>query len=586
MDSTAEFTWFDIGAYLLTFVTLLFAVTMMLFLAHISISILHLPLAALATTALTYYSKRNWRSTAIIVGICAAIIIALTIFWGLTFDTTYDGNGYRKIMVGLLRDGWNPVYQFPFDFNLSNPFLSKNIGQYGGTSQWFWIDVYPKAPAVIGACIYILTNNLESGKMFSSLTMVLLFAFYYDYLKARWLSRIQSILIASIIALNPVALSQSRSFYTDAALGNMTMILLLMIVIFFDHAYKVNKNRIFMCIGMIVIWSINIKFNGLLSAGLFCVLFFVVYCIRNRNHQIDAWTKYRVFGFLAGSGLMSIFLGISPYLTNPIRVGEFLPGITGNAPPATGNFAVSTEGLNNIQKFFANIFSRMGDYWTQTALPLKMPFTIAEGEIEWYYVVPPHFGTFGMFFSGLLIVCFIIFIIILWNERQTIVSSQLYIISLFFIVVSTIQCILTPMAIGGLRYVSYFYLFIPYTLILFCIWRNKKKSGNLNTLKCWGPFLAIAILAFTNVAPYIIPVLRHDLLVGANTRETWKQIAQKRANKKVTVAFSNEAQENVINRGYMYNLRDYDLFPINIISPHSIENVIWTCDWQVQISDE
>ena len=55
-------------------------------------------------------------------GIIATILPILIIFSSFYFngkviDTSYDGNAYQKAAIGLLKNGWNPVYETSEEFD-------------------------------------------------------------------------------------------------------------------------------------------------------------------------------------------------------------------------------------------------------------------------------------------------------------------------------------------------------------------------------------------------------------------------------------------------------------------------------------
>ena len=71
-----------------------------------------------------------------------------------------------------------------------------------------------------------------------------------------------------------------------------------------------------------------------------------------------------------------------------------------------------------------SIFSKVGDYWQQKNLPLKIPFTFVKAEIGNYGVHAGQFGTFGMMFSGIFIIITILSLYLIIKNRQTLFKDK------------------------------------------------------------------------------------------------------------------------------------------------------------------
>ena len=166
--------YFDLGSFFLIYMAILITISMLLFFIGITISPAH-TLISLLLTILSFkmLKKENILQITIISIVIACLFIMIS---GNVIDTSYDGNAYRKPMVGLLKEGWNPVYETPEEFNAKLGSLPRVIGK----DEWKWIEFFPKGMAIFGASIYVISQNIECGKAYHFITMFMIFCFFYD----------------------------------------------------------------------------------------------------------------------------------------------------------------------------------------------------------------------------------------------------------------------------------------------------------------------------------------------------------------------------------------------------------------------
>ena len=570
--------YFDLGLFFLIYMAILITISMLLFFIGITISPAH-TLISLLLTILSFkmLKKENILQITIISIVIACLFIMIS---GNVIDTSYDGNAYRKPMVGLLKEGWNPVYETPEEFNAKLGSLPSDIGGYGGVSLWLWMDIFPKGMEVIESSIYAITQNIETGKAIQFFFILVVFCFYYDYISTQHLNKIFSMGIAALMALNPVFLSQMRTFYVDAALNHLVMIAVILIIMFFDEEYfKGRRKQILLLMGISIILSISIKFNGILYMGVCYLMFFGLYIFWVKKYQNNFnISAIKVFASLAFSTVGSFIIGFSPYITNYLRYKEFLPGITGTlVPKVTGAFTPSTEGLANFQIFLGMIFSKMGDFWDSQSLPLKIPFTFSKEELTFYYVHAPHFGAYGIFFSGIFILSLLIVIIFLYKTKQILLQNKLLKITVILITVLLFLCTIVPLGLGGLRYVGYFYMIVPFTLflLLYYLGRNKTK------LVCIV-VIVFNMVIFLNIIPWA-KVFIDTYKESIKTNKDFSIISQNafENDKILEVGFVRTPEEGC--SGYLYNLKDYGIKCGKIVktSDQSDKPIYYTCGWQI-----
>ncbi len=154
-----------------------------------------------------YKSKSELLCSAVSMLLIGAIAI---IFATVTIDTTYDGCSYHKMAIGLLKNGWNPIYD-------SHKVFEK-IGMYGEEHS-LWINHYANGQWIISAIFYSVTGNIESGKAFAMLSYVALFGIINYYFSKKCEKRKVALAISVLATFSPVICSQFTTYYVDGVLS-------------------------------------------------------------------------------------------------------------------------------------------------------------------------------------------------------------------------------------------------------------------------------------------------------------------------------------------------------------------------------
>uniref|UniRef100_N2AG27 Glycosyltransferase RgtA/B/C/D-like domain-containing protein n=1 Tax=Eubacterium plexicaudatum ASF492 TaxID=1235802 RepID=N2AG27_9FIRM len=508
-----------IGMALFVFVTALFVIPDVLFFFQISVTNRDFFIGLVfMIVALYYITGKNKGETALLL-LCVLICIGLSIwFSGNLLDTSYDGNGYRKIMTGLLKEGWNPIWHKPDEFNEAVKAAPVALASWGDNSNWFWMDVHPKALAVVSSVVYAITGNIESGKFYTLISIVMVFCFYNHFLR-KHLKLWQAVLMSAVIACNPVAMTNIRNYYGDGFIAHILMIAVVFILEYFDEADQKRKKGLFAGLALCIIWGFNLKINAAFYLGILCTAMWIIVIVADRKKRNYAESR-NMFVIFSGAVCSGVLLGFSPYVTSIYRYGEFLPGVLGNSKSMTGAFHASTQGMYSIQIFWAYIFGKMGDYWTDKQLPLKIPFTVSEQEIENYCIAYPAFESFGLFFSGLLIISFILLFFLIICFRKTIKENLLIKISLVMYVLVFAQCMFSPTGIG-LRYVAHFWLCMVYPFILGAYFSNQLLNHVVQASIGNVLIILTAFLCFMNIFPYF---KYYDFSVFNNTESSLQKM--------------------------------------------------------------
>lgn len=405
----------------------------------------------------------------IVYEILAAILILIIFiyFAGRFYDTSWDGNGYHKLAIGLLKNQWNPFQNAPTGDAILNILGTGNPGSE------IWVEAYCKVTWFLGASIYFLTGNIESGKVYTVLGMFCVFWVTFYFLRS-WGKKVYFSALFSLVAmLNPIAVQQLDTFYID---GFLHSILYILVVALVASATDKNRKRNVTTGSLIAASMIicgNIKFTGLLYGGLFCIAYFVWYCISIMGKD-DHWVKKclkRGINYAALAIVTVFWAGSSSYLTNFINHGSFTYPLTGenSVDIMTVNSAFSE--VNRFKNLFLSLFSEMDNFtFDSNKLPiLKIPFSINwEKEKAALELPDVRISGFGILFSGILIIAIVVIVYKLLRMKKDKYFSLL--------LMNVLLCVALTIGITEswwARYAPYIYFIV--LIGLYIIMDSKKK---------------------------------------------------------------------------------------------------------------
>lgn len=497
---------FSIAAAILVFIFSNISIASILFLFGISTLVLTPLLSVAISLGVLYYILRKqgiatrliiWTQVAFVVLTVGAVILSSS-----TMDTTYDGNTYHKAAVGALKNGWNPVYETWGQFNKStaNPVPVNRDAD-------IWADHYTKAHWLFGAAIYKLTGNIESAKSMLPLSILILATLAFSYIRLR-LDANKSLIIAGLLACNPVALAQLFSFYNDGLIGNFVMILVITTMMLFDKKSTIGRILICTILGMGMAILINIKFTGLVYAGYYSLVYFSLLFIRYKSNK----EMIKLF-FITGVAALAIGVGIfgaSSYVKNVYQ---------GHHPfyPLMGRGAVDIMAANQpadfshrhrIKKFLIANFSESDNIYRAVDRDIitKTPFTASAAEIAQFEGVDVRIGGYGVWFGGALITAMIVGVY-MWLRYFKQRSYRTFLFLLTLPVVLTIMIPLIMEDAWWARYLPQLYA-VPVVAIL-GLWLTKHKRL---------PYI-LAFMLFFNTTTLFLVQLSHQ----TKTRTSWVQ---------------------------------------------------------------
>lgn len=409
------------GIFLLLFIVLNILISNALFITKIEITRYNM-LASLLLCIfieLLVLKKNNLLSLKKFYNIIIAIVFPIILIAGSLFvnskiiDFTFDGNTYHKATIGLLKEGWNPLYETSseFDNGRENKIYIEN------SSSELWTDCYARATHVYQANAYALTNNIESGKSINTLSIVALFLIVFSYLALRFNKFIFPFVFSLCCITYSVVCAQYLTVYIDFF---VYIYLLLLLFSFFIIEFKRSKNELnlgLVLYSLSLLMLINIKFNSFAYAGIFCLGYYFYYIyklIKNRKKEQKFFVKFTIISTI--NVIIGVFIiGLSVYPKNFIEYGNpFYPLYGENKVDIiTDNQPAEFEGLSTIEKYTRSMFSKAENMAKANGreTEYKIPFTVSEDEMSYIKMSDTRISGNGVLFSGIFIISLILLVI-------------------------------------------------------------------------------------------------------------------------------------------------------------------------------
>lgn len=337
------------------------------------------------------------------------VILVSTYLNSQIYDTTWDGNSYHKSTIGLMADGWNPLYEDmqEYDSKQENPIDVQS-------NSYNWGNHYAKASHIFAANILSTTGNIESGKVLNTLSIIILFSYTIAILLYAKKSYLFSIIFSVVVVTYPVVCAQYLTNYVDLL---VYIYLILTILMFFAFEkpiinQKLNLFIFFMLLNIVI----NIKFSAFGYAGIFCLGYYIWYIYRviKKKIELKFFRNFTIISVL--SVISAIFIiGLSVYPKNFLEHGNpFYPIMgEGKIEIMLQNQPAYFENKTPIEKFIISTFSRAENISQSSGLEAtyKIPFTVDDTELESLSNVDLRISGNGVLFSGILIISLVILLL-------------------------------------------------------------------------------------------------------------------------------------------------------------------------------
>ena len=528
----------ETARYILYYMTMVVVLTVVFFIFGVQITVLNtlLPLVIVSVALILKKGINNQEKICILLLAVVIMIIAIMISSGV-YEFSVDGNAYHKQAIGLLHDGWNPVY-----------FVSNNYNSLIGSSQLsaegplFWSEVYPKATWYFAASVYSLVGNIEAGKSYTILFAVVAFGYLYDFFAKKFQEKWRAFILALIATANPIIFAQFESYYLDGLVASVLVLLMVSFIAEINAEGLIKDRGTMACL---IVWGCNLKFSVILFVVTYCIVYI---CFRTFKFRKIDWKNIL---FLGGTGVFSSFIvGISPYLTNYKRYGNMFYGFIGLIDEEQMSKEYGVETLSRTGRFFSSIFAKMsGGNITSLRELLKVPFTVYDREFDMYYVTDTRAGGFGVFFSGLFVISIVLIIIGIVKCWKCNHSDEFKLVFLLLIV-NLIEMMVLPQT-SQVRYIPQLYLCIPLAMvILYKIDLSKKWIHVRSAINIF-----IVIMLFLNALPWM-KIGMSRINAGVITSATFKSMSNEcsKNGKVYEVRYCNDTYN-----GLDYNLKDFDI---------------------------
>lgn len=490
-------------------------------------------IAAVVLLAAFYGQKLELPQFLCEIVVALLLIIFCAVVAGWLYDFSYDGNAYHKLAEGMLANGWNPLFQVP-----DGAYIQTMIG-CADTEMSQWLECYPKATEIFAASIYAITDNVESGKIYTVLGMIAAFCVTAKLLQ----NQRGGILFATAAALSPVAVAQMDTFYLDGLLH--IHVYLLAALLFAEHTDMppLSRKTAWSLILAVMTVLANIKFTGLFYGAFFCVSYYLYeITIKRKQLSPDRQKNYilRRTGLYALTAICSVIWGgAAAYVTNVLRYGNPVYTLIGEGARDIFSANSPFPGTNGIINLVLSLFSKVGSVFNgaYSVGMLKLPFTM-DWQAERVFLAYPdiRLSGFGVLFGGLFLVSAIILLI---HFSDSVFRKNHPLIFLNVVICLALMVIIEHS--WWARYAPYCYIF--FLLGLYVLMRTQKKRL----------FVALVVLSICNSLCWF-PDIRAQYGSSAAVREQFSQWG----NSQTEIRF-----DYTLNGGYYpgmcYNLKDFEI---------------------------
>jgi len=354
---------------------------------------------------------RQWKEILAVTLAGVALAAALVLFSLQQFDFYYDSQVYHLPSIILLRDGWNPIYH---GHPCAGPTPLLDLRHCN------LLYCYPKSGWIASAAVYDLTGSLEAGKFWNVWQLVALYlCAHLFFARFRNLGTLRVILFSSVIAANPVLLSELGSSYVDGQLSAQLAIFCLLLL---DALLFGTSGRLLLAAASLV-YLVNLKFTGFF----FALVFLALLCLTGVaiGQRVRALRLGLVLAPVVFIGVLAV--GFNPYVSNTLEYGNpFFPALDLKRGTSVIGNQADPEFLarNRIEKFVIATFSvSQQPQWKKPRF--QAPFT----SLHATPLMGNRFSGFGPLYSGaLLIACGLAFFLrgrLQWCVLLTILISLL-----------------------------------------------------------------------------------------------------------------------------------------------------------------
>lgn len=398
--------------------------------------------------------SRCYKALALFVVFFVATVL-LSLASGLTYDTSWDGQGYNQTAIIAFANGWNPVYQPAIQLH------QKLVSQV-------FAEGYPSALWEVQASFFTLTNKMNTAKVVNVYIAVISAVVSYSFLRKLRISQLLSSVLTVLLVAHPVYLIQLLTFMQDGFGYQVILISVVSLLLYISDHKAIWALVVFM---MSLVLLVSTKYSFVpVALGLSVIGFWIVLNnLMNKRYTITAPIK----ATLGAAFVVCLVFAYLPYVRNTVVFGY--PFYPTNIPDLMGSvkFTNIPKNLNSDNKavlFFYGIFSKSqaadsGDPNSESnTAELKVPFTFTHAEVtESGGIFNNRVGGLGPLFSGAVVTALLILLVATFTAQDKADRYTVY-AALAAVFVVIVFSLLTP-APNLHRYVTYLYL-LPFVVII------------------------------------------------------------------------------------------------------------------------
>lgn len=514
--------WNLIVTILLVFIATTISISSVVFIVGGCMNPWILPLSFLTATVIVYgLMKKKYDNKTFLIntGISLILFLVLTSLATAFYDSSWDGNVYHKQMIGLMKNGMNPLY---------------NV-----TSGDIWSQHYANGTEIWAAAIYSSFGNIEAGKVIHFLLAFILYVYLYRYLKEKTKKKLIPCLFSLALAFNPIMINQFTTYYIDGVVANSLFLVLLSIIKIIDNGYHFKSKDTYLIFASSAIICVNAKFTALLICGMFVGLFGLFIMIQNIMQKNYQYLR-RVILFVIVTFIFSVgVVGSSSYVKNYLQNGNpFYPLMgEGAVDIETGNEPDLFKKFNHVEKFLYATFSKTYTWYNKDP-ELKVPFTVSASELDSIQYPDIRIGGLGVWYSGMLILSIPVILVGLVDLIRRRSKWAIVILIALFGILAPIPIL--PV-VWQARYYPQIYL-IPFIAMLMLMFYKKKIAKIYNYL---------LILSAIGNSLFLLPQAVNKWENSIYINRSLVDIAEKSLTEKVVIS-----QDNYTFYGAYYNYLD------------------------------
>ena len=569
-NKTTDFIY-QIGFSILLFLATIVWMSTLFFVLGVPIQVYVIPVSILASTFLTaWIGKLDIRREGIYILISVTCIIFICAVVSVNvYDFLYDGNTYHKTTIGLLKNGWNPIYQSFEEAALTLKIIPEDY-------TWpVWYDHYPKASWIIGAAFYKFSENIEMGKCMNALIMLsfafMLFGRLSDY---QLFNKYIRCLFSALVVINPITLPQSQSYYNDGMMQMLIYSALLSLINISFFRGKENCRQDWIAMFAAIHLALNIKYSGLIFMGVYCGGFYFYWLISdflNEKEKLKNDFIHTTGFYLVTVGSAICFTGSTSYIRNLIYQKNLLYTMVGKDKIEIITTMLPDSYANKpyVLQFICSLFSHAANISAGSELKpsLKLPFAFNVAEIETGSLFDLRIGGWGFLFSGIFLISLCVLILECVHDYKKKQRKDIWKILLFVIALTFIQTIFVP----GLAWARYFaHLFIvPTCATGILLYKKNRKEFFLGCM-----VLILLILNLVNFSYYNFERIN----ISQKSRLELDHLSKLSEVNPVLIHLNG----GECMQGYLFNLMDAN---INYIVDSNMEDGTTIFNWRINYKE-